>query len=76
MLAFIEKLTLTPDAVDVNDAKALRAANISHEAAQDAIYVAMLFAIYNRYADAFGFTLPNDGYQMAPKVLLSFIGYR
>jgi len=27
-------------------------------------------------ADALGFTLPTDGYQMAPKMLLSPIGYR
>jgi alkylhydroperoxidase family enzyme len=75
MLRFIEKLTLTPDAITKEDAATLREAGVRKGAAEDAIYVAVLFCIYNRMADALGFTLPDD-YQMAPKILLSFIGYR
>ena len=76
MLAFLEKLTLTPDALGEADTAALRAAGVKREEATDALYVAALFCVYNRLADAFGFALPTDDYQMAPKILLSFIGYR
>jgi alkylhydroperoxidase family enzyme len=76
MLGFIEKLTLAPEALTKDDASALREAGVKKGAAEDAIYVALLFCIYNRMADALGFTLPDDNYEMAPKILLSFIGYR
>ena len=76
MLAFLDKLTSTPEEVSPADADALRRSGISHAAARDAIYVAFLFAFYTRAADALGFAIPTDDYQQAPKVLLSPIGYR
>jgi alkylhydroperoxidase family enzyme len=76
MLSFLEKLTLNPEGMTLADAAPLRAAGIKKDAATDAIYVAALFCVYNRLADAFGFALPTDNYQMAPKILLSFVGYR
>jgi alkylhydroperoxidase family enzyme len=76
MLGFLEKLTLNPEGVSKEDAEPLKAVGIKKAAATDAIYVAALFCVYNRLADAFGFALPTDNYQMAPKILLSFIGYR
>jgi alkylhydroperoxidase family enzyme len=76
MLAFLEKLTLSPEGVSKQDASALKAEGITRSEAVDAIYVAVLFCVYNRLADALGFALPQDNFQMAPKILLSFVGYR
>jgi alkylhydroperoxidase family enzyme len=74
MLAFLEKMTLTPEALDGDDGDRLRAAGVSDAAAEDAMHVAYLFAIHVRMADGLGYTLPTD-YSMAPKALLT-IGYR
>jgi alkylhydroperoxidase family enzyme len=76
MLGFLEKLTLTPDDVGTDDARELFRAGVSAGAARDAIYVAFQFAFLARMADALGFAIPNDAYRLAPKVLLSPIGYR
>ena len=42
-LAFLEKLTLTPEALDERDAAALREAGVDAGAAESAIYVAFVF---------------------------------
>ncbi len=54
-LAFLEKLTLTPDAVGPDDVRAARAAGVSDVALREAIYVCFLFSTMDRLADAFGF---------------------
>lgn len=54
MLAFLSKMTLTPEALGPEDAALVRAAGVSEEAIADAVNVAYLFAIYNRMADALG----------------------
>ncbi len=76
MLAYLEKVTLTPEALTRADGAALKAAGVSRQAAEEALWVAWQFAFFTRMADALGFTLPTDGYQMAPKMLLSPVGYR
>ena len=76
MLGFLEKLTLTPEAITVEDARALRRAGVSAAAAKDAVHVAFVFAFFTRMADALGFDLPTDGNKMAVTMLLSPIGYR
>jgi hypothetical protein len=52
MLAFLEKLTLTPDEITPADAAPLRAAGLADEAIADAIHVCAMFNVYDRLADA------------------------
>jgi uncharacterized peroxidase-related enzyme len=59
MLAFLEKLTLTPDQVAADDARALRTAGLSEAAIEDAIHACVLFSVYDRLADAFEFHIPD-----------------
>lgn len=71
MLAFLEKLTLTPDEVGPDDVAPLRAAGIQDEAILDAVDVCVSFNIINRVADATGFTLQTpEGYARSAQMLL------
>lgn len=54
-LAFLEKLTLTPDAVGPQDVMAARTAGVTDAALREVIYVCFLFSTMDRLADAFGF---------------------
>jgi alkylhydroperoxidase family enzyme len=76
MLRFLEKLTLTPDAVVPADAAEVLAAGVSRQAFLDALHVQGIFALITRCADAFNFYLPSDeGYLAGAKGLLRF-GYK
>ena len=59
MLGFLEKLTLAPDTVTAEDARVLRATGLSDAAIEDAIHACVLFNIYDRFADAFEFDIPD-----------------
>ena len=59
MLGFLEKLTLSPGEVRPDDGRALRTAGISEQAAEDAIYVCVLFNIIDRIADSLDFAVPT-----------------
>ena len=59
MLAFLEKLTLSPDDVGPADADAVRAAGVSDEALRDAITVCALFNMIVRLADSLGWDVPS-----------------
>jgi alkylhydroperoxidase family enzyme len=74
-LAFLEKLTLTPNRVTADDAAKVLAAGVSEQALKDAIYVCSLFNIIDRVADALGY-VPNDakGLKWVGRILLG-IGY-
>lgn len=54
MLGFLEKVTLTPDAVTPADAEAVRATGVSDQAIEDALHVCFSFNLIDRLADAFG----------------------
>ena len=70
-LAFLRKLTLSPDEVTPADAKALLTLGLSREAIVDAAYVCYLFNTYDRLADTLGWALSSDaGYQASAKMLL------
>jgi alkylhydroperoxidase family enzyme len=70
-LGFLEKLTLTPEAVGAADLASLRAAGASDEAIEDAVRVCALFSIIDRVADALGFELPSPAsFDRAAKLLL------
>ena len=57
MLAFLEKLTLTPRDATAADMAPLRVAGLSDEAIADAIHICANFNLINRLSDAFGFEL-------------------
>ena len=59
MLAFLEKLTLSPAEIDAADAFALRNAGISEQAVTDAILVCTYFNIIDRVADSLNFAVPS-----------------
>ena len=75
MLGFLRKLTLEPTAVGADDVRALHAVGLEDAAIEEAAYVATLFNVIDRLADAFGFT-PNDdkGRRWVARILLKF-GY-
>lgn len=75
MLGFLEKLALTPDAVNAQDIAPLRAAGLSDAAIEDAIHVCTLFSVYVRLADTFEFDIPDDGFEKSATSLLTR-GYR
>jgi hypothetical protein len=60
MLSFLEKLTLFPGEVGVEDGLALRKAGIDEQAAVDAICVCILFNIIDRIADSLDFAVPSS----------------
>lgn len=75
MCAYLEKLTLTPGALTVEDGKALRAAGVSKEAAEDALFVAFCFNQIVRIADALGWEVSSrEAFAAGAKALLKF-GY-
>lgn len=70
-LAFVEKLTLDPQAVGAADVAPMRALGLSDAAIEDAIHACVLFNIYDRLADAFEFDIPDEhGFAMSAKMLL------
>lgn len=75
-LSFLRKMTLAPDELCAEDAAAARAAGVTDEALRDAIYVAALFNVIDRVADALGFEVPPArGFAMAAPYMLRR-GYR
>jgi alkylhydroperoxidase family enzyme len=71
MLAFIEKLTLTPESLSAADVAPLRLAGLSNAAIEDAIHVCTLFSVYDRLADSFEFDIPEAaGFEQSATTLL------
>ena len=58
-LGFLKKLTLTPEALTADDARAVLALGVSKAALADAIYVASAFNVYDRLADSMGWQVPT-----------------
>ncbi len=70
MLGFLEKVTLFPQEVSVDDIAPLRAAGVSDRAVQEALYVCFLFNMIDRLADTFGFQLPDaEGFRRSGQSL-------
>jgi alkylhydroperoxidase family enzyme len=77
-LAFLHKMTLSPEALGPADARAVLSAGVSREALEEAMEVAYLFNVYDRLADTMGWHVPaqeSGYYQSSAKRLLSR-GYR
>jgi hypothetical protein len=60
MFGFLEKVTLTPDAVTPVDVENVRAAGVSDQAISDAMYVCFSFSLIDRLADAFGWHVQTE----------------
>jgi hypothetical protein len=56
-LGFLQKLTISPAEVSIADVDQVRAAGVSDQAIEDAIYVCFTFSVLARLADAFDFDL-------------------
>ena len=58
-IAFLEKVTLTPDAVTPADVAPVRGLGVSRKALGEALYVCALFNLIDRVADALAFELQS-----------------
>ena len=75
MLGLVEKLTLHPEEVQPEDMQALSEAGVSEQAILSAVYVSVLFAVYNRMADSLHFAVPpRKSFNFSAKMLLR-VGY-
>jgi len=74
-LGFLQKLTLCPTKVATADVDRVRAAGVSDQAIEDAIYVCFVFSVLTRLADAFDFDLTTPArWQVGGKVFYR-LGY-
>jgi alkylhydroperoxidase family enzyme len=60
-LRFLRKMTLEPQALTPDDARAVLAMGVDREALTQAIHVAYLFNVYDRLADSMGWQVPEKG---------------
>ena len=60
MLAYAEKLTRAPSAIDDDDIRQLHAAGFSDAQVWEMTYTTSIFAMFNRMADAFGIQPPEQ----------------
>jgi hypothetical protein len=77
-LHFLGKMTLQPDGLGPEDARAVLEAGVTRQALHEAIEVAFLFNVYDRLADSMGWHVPEKSsgyYESAAQRLLSR-GYR
>jgi alkylhydroperoxidase family enzyme len=59
-LGLLQKLTLTPEDVGLQDVEAVQATGVSGQAMLDAIYICAAFNLMDRVADALGFDIPES----------------
>lgn len=72
MLPVLEKVTRDHEAIAPDDFAELRRLGVSDEAITDALYVAFLFNIINRMADALHFEVgPQASFDSSAKMLLT-----
>jgi alkylhydroperoxidase family enzyme len=70
-LGFLEKLTLAPESLTVDDYRPMRALGVSKEKIRDAIHIAALFNVYDRLADSLGWDVPApEAFKSSAKHLL------
>jgi alkylhydroperoxidase family enzyme len=74
-LILIEKFTLHPDGLGPDHIRTARTAGLTDQAIKDAFYVATLFNVQDRLADAFGFHVPKRLIKKAAPLVFRF-GYR
>jgi uncharacterized peroxidase-related enzyme len=76
VLALLERVTLEPAVVGREDVDAARSAGVTDEAIIDALYVAFVFNIVNRLANAFGYSWETEAERLLLARTLDRIGYR
>ena len=74
-LGFLEKVTLSPADVDAADVAPLRAAGVTDQAIREALYVAFIFNVMDRLADAFDFDIPSAPGLRRNGRLAQWLGY-
>jgi alkylhydroperoxidase family enzyme len=74
-LAFLEKLTLRPNELELADIEAMRTAGVSEQAIVEAMYVSTMFNVMDRLADAFDFELTKPEYEGNLAFVLTRVGY-
>jgi alkylhydroperoxidase/carboxymuconolactone decarboxylase family protein YurZ len=75
-LAFLEKVTLAPGQLGMEDVANVRRAGVSDRAILDATYICVGFNIITRIADALGFKIPAEELLVRAAKLLRIFGYR
>jgi alkylhydroperoxidase family enzyme len=74
-LGFLEKVTTRPGEVTPEDVAPCRAAGLSDQAIEEALYVSFLFNVVDRLADAFDFPLPTQKHLKWTERILFNMGY-
>ena len=72
----LEKITLSPSEIGLEDLDAIHKAGVSARALVDATYVCVGFNIVARIADALGFRVPSDELFTRAARFLKVFGYR
>ena len=72
----LEKRAADPDALTPDDIDRVRAAGVSEGAISDVFYVAFMFDLINRLANAFGFTTETEEGAQKSAAILHRLGYR
>lgn len=72
----LEKITLSPSEIGLEDLEAILKAGVSARALVDATYVCVGFNIVARIADALGFKVPSDELFTRAARFLKVFGYR
>lgn len=75
-LQYLEKLTLSPQELNVGDIHVLHDAGVMDEAIQEIAYVCFLFSVMVRLADAFDFDIPTARQTKASGQFLFKHGYK
>ena len=71
-LAFLEKMTLTPNELTAADAQHVVDTGVTRAALRDAVLVCSLFNMIDRIADTLNFAVPPDeAFRVGAKFLLS-----
>jgi len=76
IFALLERVVANPGAVAVDDVEAARAAGAADDAIVDALYVAFMFNLVNRLANAFGYSWESEEERLLLARALHRIGYR
>jgi uncharacterized peroxidase-related enzyme len=72
----LEKRAAGPDGLAPDDVDRVRAAGVSDDAISDVFYVAFMFDLINRLANAFGFTTETEEGTRKSAAILHRLGYR
>jgi uncharacterized peroxidase-related enzyme len=76
VFALLERVVTNPGAVSAGDVEAARKAGVTDDAIVDACYVAFMFNLVNRLANAFGYSCETEEERLLLARALHRIGYR